>query len=320
MAPSFSPKATPPKAGTSRLLSMKFMSRLGPADTSPTFSSPLASEPSTPASRKRASADASDDEDGDSGAAGNRNGRPSEKRRKMSMVTATTAANSTSGPSPADQMTMADMEATMRASMEDEERRRQAAIKKRAAELGDEHWTWDAPLPPYVASKLAANTTAAGSSRMPFSVVRVGFAEIDSRGVAAHGSDRYYSSSGGGGGGGSVGGNGDEASLVGSTKPVIMRFNMKKSTQLSGEERDASDNSDEAMQDDGQRSEPGKARKRARSDAEPQRKKAATKLKHLTSLSSQGGQSTMKCHRCGRPGHKAVECPTEQKRPGSWKR
>ncbi len=101
----------------------------------------------------------------------------------------------------------------MRASMEEEERRRQAAIKKRAAELGDEHWTWDAPLPPHVAAKMAAASdssvaSSAAAARMPYTVVRVGFAEIDER---ADVNAAAASSPAGGS----------------TTKPRILRFNMK---------------------------------------------------------------------------------------------
>jgi hypothetical protein len=107
------------------------------------------------------------------------------------------------------------MEATMRASMDEEERRRQVAIKRRAAELGDEHWTWNAPLPPHVAAKLAASTNSV-KSKLPYAVVRVGFAEIDDRPEADCTDNSSPTTS-------------TTASLVaGSTKPNIMRFNMAK--------------------------------------------------------------------------------------------
>lgn len=99
---------------------------------------------------------------------------------------------------------MADMEAQMKASMDEEEQRRQAAIKKRAAELGDEQWTWNAPLPPHIAARMAAANTAASKSKtMAYSsVMRVGFAEID---------------------------NADHSNDADQIKPRIMRFNMKNS-------------------------------------------------------------------------------------------
>ena len=212
MPPPQSPKAAPSRAGTSRLLAMKFMNRLQPSDSAPTPSSPLASTPSTPVYQNKSRTLSSEDEDGEP--VGDDN-RPSAKRRKVSsageMQTATLATGGTVGGGS----TVAEMEATMRAAIDEEERRREVAIKRRAAELGDEHWTWNAPLPPHVAAKLAANGAAA-TSRMPFAVVRVGFAEID---------DRI----------GSLTDNGTSNSptptsqaLTSSTGPSIMRFNMKK--------------------------------------------------------------------------------------------
>ncbi|EFX00664.1 hypothetical protein CMQ_7666 [Grosmannia clavigera kw1407] len=290
MASSQSPKATPTRPATSRLLAMKFMNRLGgSADSPPTPSSPLASsEPSTPLA-KFASAGALKDAIGVDGR-GDESGRRSAKRRRVSGVSDAAGKDE---PEDGAAATMATMEAQMKASMDEEERRRQAAIKKRAAELGDEQWTWDRPLPPHIAARMAAAGTAASKSRtMAYSsVVRVGFAEIDS---ADHSSD------------------------ADPIKPTIMRFNMKKS-KAAGE---STGDSDEDGEDEGELANIGGSRKRSRSDAGGQRKKGPPmKLKHLTSLSSQGGQNTMKCHRCGRAGHKSASCPsTNLKRSGSKKR
>lgn len=225
MPPQQSPKATPPRAGTSRLLAMKFMNRLGPSDSTPTTSSPLASAPSTPIYNKTDLGDSSggddddDDNDGENGTPQRTQGdegddRPSAKRRKVSSGAALAAQSSPT----AGGFTVAEMEATMRASMDEEERRRQVAIKRRAAELGDEHWTWNAPLPPHVAAKLAA-TTVTAKSRLPYAVVRVGFAEIDERTEADQASSPTNST---------TPASTNSPQVTSSAKPNIMRFNMKK--------------------------------------------------------------------------------------------
>ncbi|CAK7235639.1 hypothetical protein SCUCBS95973_009335 [Sporothrix curviconia] len=284
---------TPPRAGTSRLLAMKFMNRLQPSDSTPTTSSPLASAPSTPTFTKTERAPSSEDEDGDEDG-----DRPSAKRRKVSSAGEPgTESPTTGGGSVAGGSTVAEMEATMRAAMDEEERRRQVAIKRRAAELGDEHWTWNAPLPPHVAAKLAANSAAA-TSRLPYSVVHVGFAEIDERGGAATNSSTTPSTP-------------TSPALATSTKPNIMRFNMKKAV---GKDVESGDDDDDSTQDGKKNG----SRKRSRSDVGL--KKKEPKLKNLTSLSGQGQSpsSTMKCHSCGKPGHKAAQCP--QRKPSHKRR
>ncbi|CAK7218599.1 hypothetical protein SBRCBS47491_003559 [Sporothrix bragantina] len=295
MAPPQSPKATPPRAGTSRLLAMKFMNRLQPSDSAPTTSSPLASAPSTPTFNKTDRASSSEDENGEEGG-----DRPSAKRRKVSSAGGTGTASPTTGSSVAGGSTVAEMEATMRAAMDEEERRRQVAIKRRAAELGDEHWTWNAPLPPHVAAKLAANSAAA-TSKVPFSVVRVGFAEIDERAGADSGATNSLTTTS----------TPTSPALSTSTKPNIMRFNMKKAA---GKDQESGDEDDDSIRD-------GKKKgslKRSRSDIDL--KKKEPKLKHLTSLSGQGQSpsSAMKCHSCGKPGHKAAQCP--QRKPSHKRR
>lgn len=245
---------------------MKFMSRLGPNDSTPTASSPLASSnPSTPTNQR-----AGDDDD---------NERSSKRRRTSGDLSGTaTSVASTGSPMGGNaSASIADMEATMRASMDEEERRRQAAIKKRAAELGDEHWTWTAAMPPQVAAKLAASKQ--GQVKLPYNVVRVGYAEIDRS--AADGNDNF------------------------NNKTNTMRFNMKQAAVEEEEEEEDT--------------KPTKKRSRSEVDAYS-KKRDMPKLKNLTSLSSQGGQSAMKCHRCGKPGHKAMECPSAPKRNGSKRR
>lgn len=247
---------------------MKFMNRLNSANTSPTATSPQASP----------HAAFSDEEDGNGD---DDNGRHSAKRRRTSGI----ADGSTGGEGSKGIASMADMEVAMRASMEEEERRRQAAVKKRAAELGDEQWTWDQPLPPQIAARMAAAKSAAAKSRTVAyaGVVRVGFAEID----------RSSGQDGAGGG---------EASPRESGKPGIMLYNMKKS---------------QTTEDDEQDDKTSESRKRPRSGSQKS-KDTMAKLKGLESLSSQGGRD-MKCHRCGRAGHKAAKCPS-LKRSGSFKK
>ena len=217
MAPPQTPKATPPRAGTSRLLAMKFMNRLQPSDSAPTTSSPLASAPSTPTFNKTDRASSSEDENGDEDGE-----RPSAKRRKVSSAAGgpgTASPTTAAGSAVAGGSTVAEIEATMRAAMDEEERRRQVAIKRRAAELGDEHWTWNAPLPPHVAAKLAPNSASA-TARMPYAVVRVGFAEIDERTATDDGASHSPTTT--------SAPNSPALATSTSTKPTIMRFNMKK--------------------------------------------------------------------------------------------
>jgi len=62
--------------------------------------------------------------------------------------------------------------AAVQAALEQEEQKRKAAIKMRAAELGDSHWVLDDPVP-------HSNVTQA--LQTPLDVVQVGFADIDTR-------------------------------------------------------------------------------------------------------------------------------------------
>lgn len=82
----------------------------------------------------------------------------SAKRRKVSHVS---AKSSPSTP-------IYDQKA-VQAALEEEERKRQAAIEKRALELGDSRWVLDASLP-----------TTGASSHSLLNIVQVGFAQIDS--------------------------------------------------------------------------------------------------------------------------------------------
>jgi hypothetical protein len=79
---------------------------------------------------------------------------------------------SSAPPTPTPNTPIYDQEA-IRAAIDEEEKKRLAAIEKRAAELGDSHWVLDtasAPLPK-------------NGSRLPLNVVQVGFAQIDSAGT-----------------------------------------------------------------------------------------------------------------------------------------
>ncbi|CAK7264276.1 hypothetical protein SEPCBS57363_000998 [Sporothrix epigloea] len=290
MPPPQPPKAAPSRPGTSRLLAMKFMNRLQPSDSAPTPSSPLSSAPSKPVYETKGRTLSSENEDGKQE---RDDDRPSAKRRKVSSAGETRTAFPATGGTVAASSTVAEMEAMMRAAIDEEERRREVAIKRRAAELGDEHWTWNAPLPPHVAAKLAANNAAA-TSRMPFAVVRVGFAEIDDRisSVTDNGTNNSPTTAS----------TPTSQALTSSTRPSILRFNMKKAA---GNGVDGGDDEDDDSTQDGAKD----SRKRSRSDVDF--KKKEPKLKHLTSLSGQGQSSTsaIKCHSCGKPGHKSAQCP-----------
>jgi hypothetical protein len=125
-------KQPTPKTMSSRLMTMKFMQRGAAA---------------------AASAEAS----GNSSPVPPRSDDGSTKRRKTSHTTV-------AGPAPA--APLYDQKA-IQSALEEEEKKRQAAIEKRAAELGDSHW---------VLKGVPAPKT---SSRPLLNVVQVGFAQID---------------------------------------------------------------------------------------------------------------------------------------------
>lgn len=120
-----------------RLLTMKFMQRAAAANANPTSSN----TPATPAS--------------DDGHAS--------KRRKIS------DGSSLRAPVPA---SYAIDQQAAQAALEDEDRKRQAAMDRMAERLGDSHWVMDT-------AKLPASHKQAG---MPLQIVQVGFSEIDREG------------------------------------------------------------------------------------------------------------------------------------------
>lgn len=157
-------KQSTPKTMSSRLMTMKFMQRGAAAAAAAGASE--AGSPATPGS--------------DTGSA---------KRQKLSHTPS--AADSPATP-------LYDQKA-IQAALEEEEKKRQVAIEKRAAELGDSHWVLEG------VSSLPRN-----GSRPLLNVVQVGFAQIDYAGTS--------------------GGSDDPFDLGGpSAQTQLRRFNMKKS-------------------------------------------------------------------------------------------
>lgn len=291
-------KQSTPKTMSSRLMTMKFMQRGAAAAAATPEASPLA----TPKSEE---------------------GGSTSKRRKFSH--APSAANTPATP-------LYDQKAIQDA-LEEEEKKRLAAVERRAAELGDSHWV----LPGAAAKpKLGA--------RKPLNVVQVGFAQIDYSGTTTADSDSPF----------------EESSAPAQTR--FLRFNMKKAKVEKKVDEHGSDDSSDSDSDDnpdddnsgaerkptGSAGRGGQARgrrdaldnaahKRARSSGasvsskrEEERKKAQQlagkrrqkdiKLNQLSSISSAGSQafqqrpaSGMTCHGCGKVGHKAVECPSKRR-------
>ena len=122
---------TPPKAMSSRLLTMKFMQRAAATST--------ASSPTTPQSEEKSS-----------------------KRRKTSH-------------SPAIQQTIDALvdEAAVKKAIADEERKREEALVRNAAESGDARWVLNT-------TEQTGGATRNNKVQTPFNVVQVGFAQIDS--------------------------------------------------------------------------------------------------------------------------------------------
>ncbi|KAL2024659.1 hypothetical protein VTK56DRAFT_6860 [Thermocarpiscus australiensis] len=282
-APAMAKQSTP-KTMSSRLMTMKFMQR-GAAAAAAAGASEAGSAPATPSSN-----------DG------------SAKRRKLSHTPS--AASSPATP-------LYDQQA-IQAALEEEERKRQAAIEKRAAELGDSHWVLD-----------GVPALPKSGARPLLNVVQVGFAQID-----------YADTSGAG----------DDPFDLGNppAQAQFRRFNMKKSkvektdqSESSSSDSNSSD-SEEESSTPSTREEEGRGRrntasdpaqKRARSSVsrkrEEERKKAQllaskrrkkeVKLNQLTSISSAGSQafqrpsSALTCHGCGKPGHKVADCPSKKR-------
>ncbi|KAK3987922.1 hypothetical protein QBC44DRAFT_113031 [Cladorrhinum sp. PSN332] len=302
-------KQSTPKAMSSRLMTMKFMQR-GAAAAAAAASPISPSSPATPQS-----ADSS-----------------SSKRRKFSHAGSATGTPATP---------LYDQKA-IQAALEEEEKKRLAAVEKRAAELGDSHWV----LPG--ASTLPRNGTGT------LNVVTVGFAQIDY--PAASGRD--YEDDGDN--------NPFEESAPPPPSSQIRRFNMKTKKQEkqedSGENSDSNSDSnsgsEEGEVEDDETSHKNSKRRRASTvddtDRGPrdttddaslennnrrrsivsnrkleEQKKAAQfagkrrakeiKLNQLSSISGGGASqprspATLSCHSCGKPGHKAVECPTKSRK------
>ncbi|ORY69719.1 uncharacterized protein BCR38DRAFT_90895 [Pseudomassariella vexata] len=275
-----------PKSMSSRLLTMKFMQR---AAVSP---SP-ASSPSTPKSEEKSS-----------------------KRRKISHGTPSTA---TVAEPQIDRV-------AIQAAIDEGERKREAAIVKQAAELGDARWVLDVQNP------------ATRRVETPLNVVQVGFSQIDSSKAAE-----------------------DEDSTDDSDHHVqhFRRYNMEKKKPLpdapgyvdeSASDAESSDeshspgrNSRRQSYNDSPRMSSGnegnntprnaRARRTAEKvkakDLAEKRRKKEVKLNKpaaggLTSLSSggnrlqslsSGGAMAQRpafqgnCHACGKSGHMASSCP-----------
>ncbi|KAL2130540.1 hypothetical protein VTI74DRAFT_6261 [Chaetomium olivicolor] len=295
-------KQSTPKTMSSRLMTMKFMQRGAAASAAASGTS----EPNSPASPRS-------DNDG------------SAKRRKFSHTPTSAAATSPASTPLYDQQ-------AIQAALEEEEKKRQAAIEKRAAELGDSHW---------VLEGAAAAARPKSGARPLLNVVQVGFAQIDYAGAggSGHGDDDPFDMGAG--------------SVAGQTQ--LRRFNMKKSKAVKKEEDESSSSesgsdSGSGLDEDsegeistppanaehsrGRRDTIGEAeRKRARSSIsqrrEEERKKAQLlagkrrkkeiKLNQLTSISGAGSQAFQKpsggltCHGCGKPGHKVAECPNKKR-------
>ncbi|KAL2141131.1 hypothetical protein VTI28DRAFT_2756 [Corynascus sepedonium] len=286
-------KQQTPKTMSSRLMTMKFMQR-GAAAAAAAGGTPDTSSPATPTS--------------DDGSA---------KRRKTFHTPSATSSPATP---------LFDQQA-IRAAVEEEERKKQAAIEKRAAELGDSHWVLEgvASLPPR-------------ASRPLLNVVEVGFAQIDYGGPSGNDDDSDPFDLGGVPG-----------------RPQFQRYNMKNSKAVKKENGNSSssDSNSESHSDAGEssssedspeaaRAEPNRGRqstigsaerRRPRSSVsgrrEEERRKAQQlagkrrkkdiKLNQLTSISSAGSQAfqrfsgTLSCHGCGKLGHKVADCPKRKR-------
>ncbi|KAI1212856.1 uncharacterized protein F4807DRAFT_411753 [Annulohypoxylon truncatum] len=278
---------TPPKSMSSRLLTMKFMQRA--------VASPASSSPTTPNSDEQAS-----------------------KRRKV--VHNPTRSDGPNSIAQIDQ-------AAVQAAIAEEERKRQEALVQHAAELGDARWVLD------IGDKAAESHS---EIQTPLNVVQVGFAQIDSQ---IDPSD-------------AVGLDDTDSADTSYARTMVRRYNMEnkktvKDDETGSDDSDSDSDSDSSSQGNearrksyGQRPEARpipsrpalKTKKsvewsKAKQFAEARRKKDV-KLNSprtpstsggLLSISSGGGTSlrqpsSFTCHRCGKPGHRAAECPKRSTR------
>ncbi|KAK8042124.1 zinc knuckle [Apiospora rasikravindrae] len=279
---------TPPKAMSSRLLTMKFMQRAA------------ASAPTTPTASPKSE-------------------EQSSKRRKVSHESTANA--------PVDFMVN---QQAVQAAIDEGEKKREEAIVKHAAELGDARWVLDVPDSPF---------NSLYQVKKPLNVVQVGYAQIDSPDATEHDTD-------------SVGDSLEKGHL-------FRRYNMDKkkvpaeSSKSNESSDDDDDNDDEDSASDADSSEddgPGRKsyggqnspatpripskrsaeREKARELAEKRRKKEvklnSAKPAGLSSISSGGGISSgsrqgqpgaaspsFKCHNCGKPGHSFKSCPNKRR-------
>lgn len=287
---------TPPRAMSSRLLTMKFMQRAAASSlTSPT----------SPESHEQSS-----------------------KRQKVSHSSSTKA----SVESQVDQQ-------AIQAAIDEGERKRQTALVKHAAELGDARWVLN------VQEKIPAQV------KKPLNVIQVGLAQIDSSDASGN--------------------------FIGSSEARVqpfLRFNMaKKKVPAAASDADGDTSSDSDSSDASDSSEDGPGRRsyglgsrtpsrgessstsrnglpkkrsaekaKAREFANKRRKKelnlntsSSRSAAGLTSISARGISSgggisagggffsqdqsrplppSFKCASCGVPGHRAVNCPKKTRR------
>ncbi|KAI2637373.1 hypothetical protein GGS21DRAFT_489150 [Xylaria nigripes] len=281
-----------PKTMSSRLLTMKFMQRAAASNSSPS------SAPSTPASSD------------------------SHKRRKISHDT-----------TPQQNVDTFVNQVAVRAAIAEEEKKVENAKLKRAEELGDAHWVLDISQQPQL-----------HMAQTPMKVVHVGFGQIDSMGdmesedesadASHYGTPaiRRY--------------NMDKKKATDKKKESKKDHN-SSSESSSGSNSDASFSSSSSDDDDdgtsgrqsfgshsqsssttqsvSQKPHSGKRSKdklKAMQFAEKRRKKELnlnSPKGGITSISAGGGPSlqqsmNLTCFRCGRPGHKSVQCKRPDKR------